>query len=176
MLNVNVEAGLTIKKIANINKLSDLIKIEIKSHFSLLQDSYCRVGSLLTKKESHFIRIIDGVNNKESNIPTKEFFKVAKLQGGEFWYYSDLNPNKYYKNGKLKSKKMHTNTKLFNKYVVEKDFDYTDSKISDFFDLNRKEILNDPKFKCLIVERLSAKVNGEEFVDKIGYDTIKHIN
>ena len=24
------------------------------------------------------------------------------LQGGEFWYYADLNPDKYYKNGNLR--------------------------------------------------------------------------
>ena len=150
--------------------------IEIKSHFSLLQKSYCRVGSLLTKKGSDIIRIIDGVNNKESNIPTKEFFKVAKLQGSEFWYYGDLNPDKYYKNGNLQSPTMHVNTKLFNKYIVKKDFDYTDLNISNFFDLNREELLSDPKIKCLIVERLSASVNDEKFVDAVGYDTIKHIN
>ena len=152
------------------------IKTEIKSHFSLLSKSYCRIGSLLTKKQSDFIRVVDGINNKESNIPTKEFFKVAKLNGSEFWYYGDLNPNKYYKSGKLKSPKMHTNTKLFNKYVSSREFDYTDSKISDFFDLKREEILNDPKIKCLIVERLSAYVNNEEFVDAVGYDTLKYIN
>ena len=71
---------------------------------------------------------------------------------------------------------MHTNTKLFNKYVSSREFDYTDSKISDFFDLKREEILNDPKIKCLIVERLSAYVNNEEFVDAVGYDTLKYIN
>ena len=149
------------------------IKTEIKSHFSLLQNKYCRVGSLLTKKESNVIRIIDGVNNKESNIPTEEFFKVAKLHGGEFWYYADLNPDKYFMNGNLKSKKMHINTKLFNKYASDKEFDYTDSKISDFFDLTREELLSDPKIKCLIVERLSAHINNEKFVDAVGYDTIK---
>ena len=151
------------------------IKTEIKSHFSLLQKLYCRVGSLLTKKGSDVIRIIDGVNNKESNIPTEEFFKVAKLNGSEFWYYGDLNPDKYYKNGKLKSPNMHINTKLFNKYIVKKDFDYTDQNISDFFDLKREEILNDPKIKCLIVERLSAYVNNEEFVNAVGYDTLKQV-
>jgi hypothetical protein len=149
-------------------------QIEIKSHFSKLQNKYCRVGSLLTKKGSDVIRIIDGINNKESNIPTKEFFKVAKLNGSEFWYYSDLDPDKYFKNGNLKSPKMHVNTKLFNKYASNKEFDYTDSKISNYFDLKREEILNDPKIKCLIVERLSAYVNGEEFVDAVGYDTIKY--
>ena len=151
------------------------MKIEIKSHFSLQQNKYCRVGSLLTKKESDVIRIIDGVNNKESNIPTKEFFATAMLQGGEFWYYADLNPDKYYKNGNLKSEKMHVNTKLFNKYISDKEFDYTDSKISNFFDNFREEILNDPKIKCLITERLSAYVNNEKFVDATGYDTIKEI-
>ena len=153
-----------------------MIKIEIKSHFSVLQNKYCRVGSLLTKKESDVIRVIDGVNNKESNIPTKEFFETAVLQGGEFWYYADLNPNKYYKNGNLKSEKMHVNTKLFNKYISNKEFDYTDSKISNFFDNFREEILNDPKIKCLITERLSAYVNNEKFVDATGYDTIKEIS
>tara|TARA_R110002153_G_C12952196_1_gene458811 strand:- start:49 stop:507 length:459 start_codon:yes stop_codon:yes gene_type:complete len=149
------------------------VKTEIKSHFSILQNKYCRVGSLLTKKNSDVIRIIDGVNNKESNIPTKEFFKIAQLTGSEFWYYGDLNPDKYYKNGNLKSPNMHVNTKLFNKYIIDKDFDYKNKNISDFFNLKREELLNDPKIKCLIVERLSAYVNDEKFVDAIGYDTIK---
>ena len=70
---------------------------------------------------------------------------------------------------------MHVNTKLFNKYISDKEFDYTDSKISNFFDNFREEILNDPKIKCLITERLSAYVNNEKFVDATGYDTIKEI-
>ena len=144
------------------------IKTEIKSHFSLLQNKYCRVGSLLTKKISDVIRIIDGINKKESNIPTKEFFKVAKLQGSEFWYYADLSTKN------KQSKIRITNTKLFNKYASDKEFDYTDSKINEFFDLKREEILKDPKIKCLIVERLSAHINNEEFVDAVGYDTLKN--
>ena len=60
----------------------------------------------------------DGVNNKESNIPTKEFFVTAVLQGGEFWYYADLNPDKYYKNGNLKSEKLPQKEKPFPNQVV----------------------------------------------------------
>ena len=66
--------------------------------------------------------------------------------------------------------------KLFNKYIVQKDFHYTDLNISNFFDSNKEELFSDPKIKCLIVERLSASVNDEKFVDSVGYDTIKHIN
>ena len=75
--------------------------IEIKSHFSLLQKSYCRVGSLLTKKGSDIIRIIDGVNNNNlevifcestvNNDPAKQVARETSANYGGFLYVDSLS-------------------------------------------------------------------------------------
>tara|TARA_R110000824_G_scaffold77503_2_gene195978 strand:+ start:40 stop:501 length:462 start_codon:yes stop_codon:yes gene_type:complete len=152
-----------------------MIKIEIKTTSKTQQNRYLRIGALKNKRVSDIIRIIDSVNNKVSEIPTDIFFKSAIFDGAEFWWYVDLNPNKSFQNGKLQSIKLSTNTKLFNKYILDEEFQHTHDHVSSYFEDHRNELLQDPKILSLILERQSAKINGEKFVDAIGYDTIKTI-
>ena len=97
------------------------------------------------------------------------------MPGSEFWWYADLNPNKYRQNGKLQSIKLNTNTKLFNKYILNEEFQHTHDHVSSYFEDHKDELLHDPKILSLILERQSASINGEKFVDATGYDTIKTI-
>ena len=150
-----------------------MIKIEIKTTSKIQQNKYLRIGALKNKKISDIIRIIDSINKKVSEIPTNVFFKLAIMPGSEFWWYADLNPNKSYQNGKLQSIKMSTNTKLFNKYILDEEFQHTHDHVSSYTKDNFDELLQDPKILSLILERQSASINGEKFVDATGYDTIK---
>lgn len=152
-----------------------MVKIEIKTTSKIQQNRYLRIGALKNKRVSDIIRIIDSVNNKVSEIPTDIFFKSAIMSGSEFWWYADLNPNKYYSSGKSQSIKMSTNTKLFNKYILNEEFQHTHDHVSNFFEDHKDELLHDPKILSLILERQSASINGEKFVDAVGYDTIKTI-
>ena len=152
-----------------------MIKIEIKTTSKIQQNKYLRIGALKNKRVSNIIRIIDSVNNKVSEIPTDIFFELAIMPGSEFWWYADLNPNKYSQNGKLQSIKLNTNTKLFNKYILDEEFQHTHDHVSSYTKDNFDELLQDPKILSLILERQSASINGEKFVDATGYDTIKTI-
>ena len=152
-----------------------MVKIEIKTTSKIQQNKYLRIGALKNKKVSDIIRIIDSINEKVSEIPTNVFFKLAVMPGSEFWWYADLNPNKYHQNGKLQSIKLNTNTKLFNKYILKEKFQHTHDHVSSYFEDHKDELLHDPKILSLILERQSASINGEKFVDATGYDTIKTI-
>lgn len=90
------------------------MKTEVKYTCYVMNNGYMRIQSIKKKKGlCDFVKIIDGISNREFKIPHDEFFNRGSMdKQGQFTWSSTYNK---------KDKKRVENTKLLLQYEVIKD-------------------------------------------------------
>ena len=53
-----------------------------------------------------------------------------------------------------------------------KEFPFSESKLLDYLDKNKKRLIKKGSLKGIIVEELAAELQGSKFVDAVGHDEI----